>query len=466
MYTLIAKFTKNSVLVTKNARRPLHERSPNKEAATINEGITEPEADAKARRAKNRKLRVKARLSTELTSIKPLLQQHPASLEQATINYLKPLVASENVDSTVEDFQAWTDERSPPLQIEKQGEGSFGEVYRATYGEQSVILKLIPMRAQSGQGSRKHTTIQDALSEVQLLARMREVPGFVDFRSAQVVSGRLPKQFLAAWDKYKRGGEVVEAKNPNYLSTYPVNQLWLLIEMGDAGRDLDRYRPRNTLSPPKSNILSVQRSWDIFWQVARALAKGEIHAQFEHRDLHLGNICIKDRRAQADTEDLRLVSRYHPTPFKLDHTGLEVTIIDYTLARATLEENHVVFKDLSKEPLLFEGTGDIQFDIYRHMRDVVGTKFGWMQSRPMTNVMWLYFVMEQLLRRTAHLSQEAAYETDKETTVTAKMKAILVEVWETIDVHRKREWEVLSATELIGVGTTKGWFLTEDIMNH
>ena len=408
---------------------------------------------------------VKPPVTKTPASYNPTPHQHPATLDRATEAYLIPLTASENVDATVEDFQAWTDERSPPLRIEKQGEGSFGEVYRVIDGDQSVILKIIPLRARTGQGSRKYTTISDASSEIQVLARMSEVPGFVDFRSAHVVCGSLPSQFLSAWNRYKKGGELVEARNPNYRSAYPPTQLWLIIEMGDAGKDLDRYRPLNVLESPKSKRhLSVQRSWDIFWQVAQALAKGEIHAEFEHRDLHLGNICIKDTRDQRDIEDLDLVPRHSQTPFKLDHTGLEVTIIDYTLSRATLEGNRVVFNDLGKDQALFQGEGAIQFDIYRHMEDVIAMS-GWQESRPMTNVMWLYYLVEALLGRTTELSKEAGYTIKDQMTVTAKMESILMEVKDTIHVEKKREWIVQSATELISMGTTKGWFLAEDVIN-
>lgn len=56
-----------------------------------------------------------------------------------------------------------------------------------------------------------------------------------------------------------------------------------------------------------------------------------------------------------------LISRLRP----------QVTIIDYTLSRITIN-NHTLFNNLAKDPDLFVAEGDFQFEVYRMMRKAVG----------------------------------------------------------------------------------------------
>ena len=115
--------------------------------------------------------------------------------------------------------------------------------------------------------------------------------------------------------------------------------------------------------------------WDVFWGVVIALGKGEDDVGFEHRDLHMGNICVskKHRLLNQDGEDD--LTRIDPN-MKLGFTGIETTLIDYTLSRAeiasgTIEGNEdVAYLDLEKDMSLFEGDAEeeYQYEIYRYMR--------------------------------------------------------------------------------------------------
>ena len=44
-----------------------------------------------------------------------------------------------------------------------------------------------------------------------------------------------------------------------------------------------------------------------------------------------------------------------------------MTIIDFTLSRMTYD-SCFIYNDLSKDPALFTGEGDYQFEVYRHMQ--------------------------------------------------------------------------------------------------
>lgn len=90
-----------------------------------------------------------------------------------------------------------------------------------------------------------------------------------------------------------------------------------------------------------------------------------ISSYAQHRDLHLGNICVREGEHNLD-EQLR-------TSRKIGYSRLRVTIIDYTLSRADMdtESNNshdpsdIAYLDLDKDPALFEGQGEYQYDVYR-----------------------------------------------------------------------------------------------------
>ncbi|MCJ1295711.1 hypothetical protein MMC34_007275 [Xylographa carneopallida] len=397
----------------------------------------------------------------------PAFHEHPAPLDIETAAYVSPLLACRNVSGTVENFQAWTDVRMPSLKMQKIGEGSFGEVYRAASGGETVIIKIIPLNARKGRGSRTFTSIEAAANEIQLLEKMQRIPGFVEFRGACVLQGYMPSQIVKEWNNYKVQGRTVESRDPNKRIAYSENQLWLVIEMSDAGTNLNpgHYLPcAIKCYKPGDRYLSVHRSWDIFWQIVRALAKAEVYAEFEHRDLHLGNICARNIGTQDDKEDLTLVPSAEPTPVSLDNTGVQVTIIDYSLARAIADEDRILSYDFMKNDSLLRGEGDLQYDIYRYMAEAIGKKNS-KEFVPKTNVLWLSYLITKLLDVTAELSEEAKFEEMGRVTVTAKMKAILEEVREITDVSRRQNWVLRSAGDLLELGTCNRWFSVEEIID-
>jgi serine/threonine-protein kinase haspin len=97
-------------------------------------------------------------------------------------------------------------------------------------------------------------------------------------------------------------------------------------------------------------------------QTALTLAVAEKKFQFEHRDLHWGNILI------APTTEKYTEFRIDGKPVKLLTHGVKVTIIDYSLSRMVYD-GAVFYDNLARDEELFEATGDYQFDIYRLMRD-------------------------------------------------------------------------------------------------
>ena len=397
----------------------------------------------------------------------PSFQRRSAVLDVEIALYISPLLACKAISGRVESFQAWIDERAPFLDIKKIGEGSFGEVYRATTSGRTAIIKIMPLNAKKGRGSRSYTSIEAAATEVQVLDKMQKVPGFVEFRGGCVLVGTMPLQFVSEWNEYKDSGRTVESKDPNKKDAYPNTQLWLVIEMSDAGTNLNpgQYLPPGISSgSTEERYLSVKRTWDIFWQIVRAIAKAEIYAEFEHRDLHLGNICALDTKFIKDEEDLTLVARDGLTPFSLDNTGVQATIIDYSLSRATVTSDQVLFFDFTKNDSLLKGQGDLQYDVYRYMADAVGQK-SCKEFVPVTNVMWLSHLITKLLWVTHELSEKARQENEDCITATGKMRAILQEVESLLVPGDWRKWEeVKSAGDVLDLGTRKGWFCISDVL--
>ena len=332
----------------------------------------------------------------------------PAKLTAVDLEYLALLTKIDEVISQVGEMENWYLEWTRNCKVAKIAEGSFGSIVRLqnkTNPTQFTIGKLMPLRSRQGAGSKtkSFTRIQDAASETEMLITMSNYQGFAEFRRAEILHGKLPRQLQAEWKKF----DDLQAPDSKRTVKFADTQLWLFLEMSYAGLDLEELL-RTRSSTDES--LSIRETWDIFWAVALALARGEAEFQFEHRDLQIQNICIKRNcgflDAQEDENRLGF-QRY---------TNLEVTIIDYTLSRATLDDSRTIFNPMDDEAV-FEGRGAdsdeaLQYDTYRSMRQLVkkssvahtkGNKHStrWETYVPATNVIWLYYLLMTLLRHTA-----------------------------------------------------------------
>lgn len=341
------------------------------------------------------------------------------SLDTQTLEHLRPLTKLKGVACT-RDIHLWHAEWTAFCDIVKIAEGTYGSVFRLSDksgSHRATVGKLMPLRAKCGVGSKKATnsSIPDAASEIKLLELMNDVPGFVVFRGAEVLIGSLPKALKAEYAAFqKREMSRNDAECFSMAETsFPRHQAWLFIEMDNAGMELDRAFHQTDesgllqVSKSGERYLPVQRTRDIFWGTVEALARGEEMHNFEHRDLHLSNICIAlhDSYGSKDDQDSPQ-DDYGLVPTTMN---LTVTIIDYTLSRATLPNRSAIFNPM-RDPGIFQGDGtaDLQFDIYRHMRDLVfhrpfysqerrNSTRDWKDSVPITNVLWLYHLLTKLM---------------------------------------------------------------------
>lgn len=340
------------------------------------------------------------------------LSDQPASMGNILNECVEPTVISTEiseltsinfVESKVADFERFCKGWEKEVHLTKIGQGSFATVFKMELkikpGEYSV-WKLMPLKPSKGSGSRpRHhqTLVNDAATEVKMLFAMNHMDGFVQFRSAYVVRGTVPDQIGRAHESWAKTLDPSDTWYKTVMNTeYPSkDQLWLLMEMTDAGQDLDSMLRTARM---ERNSYPVHETLDMFWGIAEALIRGEAQAQFEHRDLHAGNICIKNR-----DKPLTITSE-HGVPRSSKY---EVTLIDYTQSRLNLESGEVlataidesIFRQIDDDP-----EAQRQYNVYRTMRDMVKKMKRpevtlsqmWKEYVPMTNVVWLSHILRDL----------------------------------------------------------------------
>ncbi|KAF1822062.1 uncharacterized protein K489DRAFT_380794 [Dissoconium aciculare CBS 342.82] len=492
------------------------------------------------------------RLASTSTDEKPLRHSEAGEVYDEHCSSLLSL--SSRPSSAFSTFETWSAEVESHFAVSKLAEASFGEVYRLSLLDDipefskadESVFKIIALKSPSAThptDKRKKTALlkreelmstpSDVANEVRLLQRMTHIPGFTNFRDIRILQGRPSGPFVAAFHEFDKsqkakGKDGSHFPDPAKKASYAETQLWAIIEMQDAGTDLERL-------VEAGRCTSVWRTWDIFWHTTLALAKGEQGARFEHRDLHLGNICIRNmpgssslssstaREAAEEwlTEDID-VQR------KLAFTPLDTTIIDYTLSRATMTsveddedgdeleaDTDIAYMDLSRDPAIFQGdsTEEYQYDIYRYMRGVLfcddayhdfdsngnsspedheigqndadGSVRTWSEYHPQTNLVWLHFVLYMLLEQIVWPSETRAPskrpgkgshaykdEQAKHKLRVARHKrgkhleAILLELQTILDPAQICANGVRSAGDLVALAMGEGWLDLQDVIGR
>ncbi|GAA6051288.1 hypothetical protein JCM3770_006796 [Rhodotorula araucariae] len=340
----------------------------------------------------------------------------------AHLHALQPLL----LDPTPFSFPSFV--ASPPAPFapsptwRKIGEASYSEVF-ATPDEdgRDMVVKIIPIASPTAAKVRGDVELP-FMSSWDAVAREIEVSrelggedagveGFVRFRGAFLVQGAYPTPLLSAWDAFKRAQRAAsdEQVRPHVL---PDSQLYALLLLENAGVALESFRLR-----------SWAEAAGVMAQVVDALARAEGMCEFEHRDLHWGNILLQPASAPKATSLPDRFSRLAlartrestpPPPFTspspastldpralLDpaHSGVRATLIDFTLSRCVASGSGArVLFDAFDDDELFDGEGEYQFEVYRLMRALVDrTDDGWRASERRTNVLWLHYLAQKLL---------------------------------------------------------------------
>ena len=269
----------------------------------------------------------------------------------------------------------------------KLGEGAFGEVFGIGPARPDMpVLKVVPIGGTVLVNGFEQTTLEDISSEVLIssyLSGLRcggadSCAGFVELRSCYVFKGEYPARLLELWDEFEdRKGS--ENDRPDVFQS---DQLYIALEYGNGGKDLEKFVFQHPLQ--------AYHAWN---QVAHTLAVAEQSLQFEHRDLHWGNVLVKE------CTDKTTAFTIQGETFMVETGGTRTQIIDFSLSRLQDKEG-IVFKDLSQDPDLFLGKGldkggDYQFDCYRNIRE--NNQDAWNTFCPKSNIFWLHYTVRKMI---------------------------------------------------------------------
>ncbi|KAL7626014.1 hypothetical protein AAE478_002783 [Parahypoxylon ruwenzoriense] len=309
---------------------------------------------------------------------------------------------------------SWAEICPPGDRIVKIAEASYAEVYRVTNARGTSIIKVIRMRSpikpqtkaqqKSGLVDEEPHSESDLVGELQISEWLADIPGFVVYKERYIVQGKGCRELLETHQAFHKR---LKRQDPDRLQFYPSPSRYLdgtrflVVELGDAGTALEDFR-----------LESADQLWDIFFHVAIALARAEAQIQFEHRDLHEGNLCIR-RVSEPVPPEAR------DRPGRFGFSGLDVTILDYGLSRAhadhEVEGSAPVAYDLERDLSIFTSEHAAQCAVYRRMRSFllrgdrvclppqhhrvayeegVDGPIAWTQHEPYTNVLWLAYIYE------------------------------------------------------------------------
>ena len=102
---------------------------------------------------------------------------------------------------------------------------------------------------------------------------------------------------------------------------FQADQYFVVFEFVNGGEDLETFQFSN-----------MAEGLGVLQQVVLALAVAEQSLEFEHRDLHWGNVLIKRTKCQT------IHYKLHGQDIYLNNNGVFVSIIDFTLSRLTKGE--------------------------------------------------------------------------------------------------------------------------------
>ncbi|EFX04209.1 hypothetical protein CMQ_1137 [Grosmannia clavigera kw1407] len=370
----------------------------------------------------------------------------------------------------------WTDMCPPGDRIEKIAEASYAEVYRVTNVRGTSIIKAIrlssPIKPQtkaqmkSGLVDEEPHDEEDLRGELAISELLADIPGFVVYKERYIVRGRTTKDLLETHQTFHRRAK---RQDPDRLQFYPSpsryleDTRFLVIELGDAGKALEDIV-----------VQSVWQLWDVFLHVAIALARAEDQAGFEHRDLHEGNLCVRQitpprEKTEKDEESVMF-----------GYSGLDITILDYGLSRAdepgSGTTGEPIAFDLEKDLSLFTSTHAAQCKVYRQMRSYLlkgdrvhlppschqrpydngpdGRPISWKDFSPYTNVLWLAYLYGYLVRSFSGEKRDLA-----------SFRRLTRELWLHMDPNAPPAiLSFASAADIVRFSVEAGWMTEEQLM--
>ncbi|BDA51282.1 probable serine/threonine-protein kinase haspin at C-terminar half [Coccomyxa sp. Obi] len=271
--------------------------------------------------------------------------------------------------------------------VRKIGEGTFGEAFAAG----DLVLKIVPMEGDTpvnGEPQKRAAEILAETAVAKTLSQLHPEPGtqapenvtasFVRTFGVGVCRGRYAEALVDRWQAW----DALNGSENDPVADFGADQMYVVFVVANGGEDLEHFQ-----------VHSFKEARSILLQTVLALAVAEAAVEFEHRDLHWGNLLI--RRVPVSC---RTSCRLRRVDIEVETAGVEVTLIDFTLSRLRTADGAGAFCDLSADPALFKGKrGDCQAETYRRMKRA--TRGDWAGFHPATNCMWVHYLADTLLKQ-------------------------------------------------------------------
>ncbi|KAK5103113.1 hypothetical protein LTS08_003916 [Lithohypha guttulata] len=394
------------------------------------------------------------------------------------------------------------DDCSSSSQSESQSQSTTPS-FNTTDLHPTTILKILPILLPSqeavGGDTAGMTPTFHIASELQTMRAMDPVHGFIHYRGCLVLRGSWASSFLSAFRDFARTSRK-KALNEDPANAFSEEQYYAVIEMEDAGQELS-----DVLKRP-----SDFQSWDVFWLTTIHLANAEAICGFEHRDLHVSNICVRADDSLENRLDVpeSTVSNMTTKPRQLlGLSNIQLTIIDYTFSRVALPEGTDKLKNTNFRELVIEGKGydklckdlaktkptknaeefedRVQQLTYAKVARLIdlaaetaaqsdnATKPNpepqqciapWERHVPRSNVAWLGYLVTCLLGRAGKMAKTkyVAGSNAVAKQVQDELRKKLCEIRDVLMVEDLAEIP-MSAGDVVGLGVERGWLTMEEI---
>lgn len=286
------------------------------------------------------------------------------------------------------------------FEAKKIGESSFCEAFKTNNNRVWKVMPLLqPKDCKYGDGDGRNVDeevkitkspepveVEHLIHEIECLIALKglghvrrfAIPpnhtGFNHLISCHVVSGPYPEELLMEW----RAWEDAKGSQNTAPLHYQEDDLHVILQQEYGGIDLESFP-----------ITSPTLIRSILLQLLCALSLGEKEVEFEHRDLHPGNVLLEESNRSLI---------YLPDHSSLLCEGVICRIIDCSMSRI-LKNSSVCYRDLEGDQWLFEGSSSIsaQYDVYREMSKMFGHVKDWSEHRPKTNLLWLEYLKQYML---------------------------------------------------------------------
>lgn len=260
-----------------------------------------------------------------------------------------------------------------------------GEAYRYM----NKVFKIVPIEGANWINNAPQKTAGEMHAEALIaltLSRLRcptehglppdnVTSAFVETMGVGVCRGSYSKTLSKAWRRWDK----VHGSENDPVDGLPKDQHYFVLVMSDCGQDLEKYA-----------VDGYDQARSLLLQTVLTLAVAEEAVEFEHRDMHWGNVMVAPAPSTTAQFTLRGCA------IEVQTHGALTALIDFTASRLRTLNGDIAFCDLSADPELFEGPkGMVQFDSYRAMRKlIVGDD--WSASCPQTNCVWVAYMAEVL----------------------------------------------------------------------